>query len=248
MDSTPSPSISKGCSFEFSGKNDSLQVIDSFAERADKISLLLNSLRSVKNSEGFLGICSKVKEDLAALKAEFYTIRELSFESEQNSQSNSSILDRVQEYYKRISELEMKFRSARDERSKDLLLGDTQGNFLGISRRNPKKFNEHSQEEATAKIAATLDNLLEIVTVEAERSGKSVGKMAESSNLLKKTRDEFKGFESLLQTSKQLIHQLRKGERKDLLMILGAFLVFFFSVIWVFKVRVLGNVGRIFGI
>ena len=51
-----------------------------------------------------------------------------------------------------------------------------------------------------------------------------------------------------IQTSKHLIHELRKGERKDLLMILGAFFFFFLSVIWVLKVRVLGNVGRIFGI
>ena len=240
-------------SLGFSSKeNDSLQVIDSFAERANKISLLLNSLEVVKNSEGFVGLSSRLKSDLAALKAEFYTLRELAGQSAGEQNKHSTLLKRLQEYSKKIGDLETNFRLLCHQRSKDLLIGSAKGSSsltmaATSTRRNPTKFSEHSEEQATAKIAATLDNLLEIVTVEVERSGKSAGKLGESSNLLKKTRDEYKGFESLLQTSRQLIHELGKGERKDLLLILGAFLVFFLSVLWVLKVRVLGSVTRIAG-
>lgn len=219
-----------------------LLVIQDFAERCLQIKTQLTNLLKLKeiNQSILNQQIDPIKIELVSLFTELASIESI---HQLSKNDNVEITDRLINYSITINNLQSLFKqtiqtikSNQQQSTRNTLLGGMQ---QSTSSGGNKRFEIENELEASKKVRQSLNNLLQMVTLQVQRSKLSTNKLFDSSRILKLTMGEFRGFASLLKESKQILGNLMKGDKKDLVLILLAFFVFVLAVLYVVKTRIL---------
>lgn len=219
-----------------------LLVIQDFAERCLQIKTQLTNLLKLKeiNQSILNQQIDPIKIELVSLFTELASIESI---HQLSKNDNVEITDRLINYSITINNLQSLFKqtiqtikSNQQQSTRNTLLGGMQ---QSTSSGGNKRFEIENELEASKKVRQSLNNLLQMVTLQVQRSKLSTNKLSDSSRILKLTMGEFRGFASLLKESKQILGNLMKGDKKDLVLILLAFFVFVLAVLYVVKTRIL---------
>ena len=218
-----------------------LLVIQDFAERCLQIKTQLTNLFKLKeiNQSILNQQIDPIKIELVSLFTELASIESI---HQLSNNDNVEIKDRLINYSTTINNLQSLFKqtiqtikSNQQQSTRNYLIGGVQQSTSGSN----KRFEIENELEASKKVRQSLNNLLQMVTLQVQRSKLSINKLSDSSRILKLTMGEFRGFASLLKESKQILGNLMKGDKKDLVLILPAFFVFVLAVLYVVKTIIL---------
>ncbi|RKO90856.1 Sec20-domain-containing protein [Blyttiomyces helicus] len=110
----------------------------------------------------------------------------------------------------------------------------------GADRRAARMRKLHANEavsQVSNELTSSLRDAVQMMNVEVERSAQAAKTLADSTRVLEQTGGEYRTFESVLKTSKQLVTKLQQRDWTDRLLLLFGLFVFLMSVFSVLKRR-----------
>ncbi|CAG8559613.1 7407_t:CDS:2 [Acaulospora morrowiae] len=128
-------------------------------------------------------------------------------------------------------------REAKIER--EMLLGRNDGRNQEVFEMRRRNFtSEDSLLHSASDVTESLRRTTQLMQQEIERSAYSAKLLDESSRTLKSTYNEYRGFNSVIRGSKQLITKLEQIDWTDRLLILFGLFVFALVVFYILKKRI----------
>ncbi|CAG8496559.1 12044_t:CDS:2 [Funneliformis mosseae] len=122
---------------------------------------------------------------------------------------------------------------------REMLLGRGDGrNLEAFEMRRRNLTSEDAILHSASDVTESLRRTTQLMQQEIERSAYSAKVLDESSRTLKTTFNEYRGFSSVVRSSKQLITKLEQSDWTDRLLILFGLFVFILVVVYILKKRV----------
>jgi len=188
---------------------------------------------------------SDIRNYLEKMKRTLDRLRHLA-ERQSSSESRKMLLSDVDKYADQLAACHRSFRQANlrcigeleRKGREDLFTNDTE-DHEGIRKRQKQKEKEGlvtQSGKATDNLASISRQLAETV----ERSAETVGTLAESSQTVNETKDEFQGMGSIIGQSRRLITKFARREVTDRVLILFAVAFYFSVVLYILRKRVFG--------
>ncbi|RGB26689.1 Sec20-domain-containing protein [Rhizophagus diaphanus] len=121
---------------------------------------------------------------------------------------------------------------------REMLLGRGHGKQEVFEMRRRNLTSEDTLLHSASDVTESLRRTTQLMEQEIERSAYSAKILDESSRTLKTTFNEYRGFSSVVRSSKQLITKLEQSDWTDRLLILFGLFVFLLVVVYILKKRV----------
>ncbi|RIA94825.1 Sec20-domain-containing protein [Glomus cerebriforme] len=121
---------------------------------------------------------------------------------------------------------------------REMLLGRGHGKQEVFEMRRRNLTSEDALLHSASDVTESLRRTAQLMEQEIERSAYSAKILDESSRTLKTTFNEYRGFSSVVRSSKQLITKLEQSDWTDRLLILFGLFVFLLVVLYILKKRV----------
>ena len=194
---------------------------------------------------------SEIRNLIDKMRRTLERLRHLA-ERQSDSESKKMLLSDVDKYADQLAACHRSFRQANlrcigelERKGRDTLFtNNAEEDQEGIKRRLKQKEKEDlvtQSGKATDNLAAISRQLAETV----ERSADTVGTLAESSQTVHETKEEFHGMGSIIGQSRRLITKYARREVTDRVLILFAVAFYFAVVLYILRKRVLGPLDPI---
>ncbi|KAI9595182.1 Sec20-domain-containing protein [Syncephalis fuscata] len=123
---------------------------------------------------------------------------------------------------------------ARFER--EALLGSSGANN-GLSNNRRVQSTEKAMMRASSEVTESLRRTTQLMQAEVEKSSLNATTLEDSSRLLRAAHGEYRGLDTVLRTSRQVLTRLERGDWTDRLLILFGLFVFLLVVLYVVRRR-----------